>query len=293
MTPLQEEAPMTRFFALTVAAALTAGGVGFLIRPAVAAQDDAAAARQAGDQAAKRAADLPKASFPPGVQTKEVQNADGIRAPLAEASEAALTKGGFDDLVERLVDQDRNRIGDYADQEFTELDGIIDAVRKQWKDKYNDDFDVDDKKAFTKVVLMQGEIQDPNLVATHWPVPPVQAGAGEAVAAAERKPPPTDANNPDSNIEKGRDVALAVFPASHGLPQINVSLVREATGWRIDVPNNVTGPQLNAALSKHLTHIKDNAAQWPADVNEATTMVAHHVMMALYNLDMPGAQRQQ
>jgi hypothetical protein len=282
---------MTRFFALTVAAALTAGGVGFSLRPAVAAQDNAAA-QQAGDQAAKRAADLPKASFPPGVRVKEVKNADGIRKPIAEATEAALTKKGFDDLVERLVDQDRNRIGDYANQEFTELDGIVDAIRKQWKDKYGHDFDVEEEKAFTKVVLMQGEIQDPNLVATHWPVPPVQAAGGDAVAAgaAERKPPPTEPNNPDSNIEKGRDIALAVFPASHGLPQINVSLVRELPGWRIDIPNDVTGPQLNAALTKHLTHVKDNAAQWPGDVNDACAMVAHHVMMACYNLDVPRSQ---
>jgi hypothetical protein len=45
----------------------------------------------------------------------------------------------------------------------------------------------------------------------------------------------------------------------------------------------------DAALAKHLRHIQDNAAQWPADVNDATTMVPHHVMMAFYNLDMPGA----
>jgi hypothetical protein len=282
---------MRRFFAMSVAAALAAGGMAFLPRPAVAAQEDVVA-QQAGDQAAKRAADLPKASFPPGAKVKEVKNAEGMRDTLAEATEAALTKKGFDDLVERLVDQDRNRIGDYANQEFTELDGIVDAIRKQWKDKYGDAFDVDKEKAFTQVVLMQAEIQDPALVAANWPVAPVQGDAATA-GAAERKPPPADANNPDSNIEKGRDIALAVFPASHGLPQINVSLVRELPGWRIDIPNDVTGPQLNAALTKHLTHVKDNAASWPADVNQASMMVAHHVMMACYNVDMPGSQRKQ
>lgn len=278
---------MSRYFAWLVSASLAAGGLALLSSGARAAPDDARAQRS-GD---KSSAEVPKASFPAGVKVKEASSADGIRDTLETATQAALTKEGFDDLCERLVDQDKDRIGKYANQKFSELDGIVDQIRKDWKAKYNQDFKVDSKAAFTKVALYQGEIQDANALAANWPVPPMARESGGAVTAgaSERRQAqaPSDPNTRESKLTNGRDVAIAAFPASHGLPQINVSLVHELVRWHIDVPNNVTGPQINAALTKHLTAIKDHPDQWPGDVNDAEAMVAHHVMMALYNLDVP------
>ena len=69
---------------------------------------------------------------------------NNIYKSLAETTEAALTKGSFDDMTERFVEADRNRIGNFKDQKFDDLDGRVDAIRKDWKAKYNADFDVDD-----------------------------------------------------------------------------------------------------------------------------------------------------
>ena len=69
---------------------------------------------------------------------------NNIYKSLAETTEAALTKGSFDDMTERFVEADRNRIGNFKDQKFDDLDGRVEAIRKDWKAKYNADFDVDD-----------------------------------------------------------------------------------------------------------------------------------------------------
>src|SRR5262245_31362729 len=54
----------------------------------------------------------------PGASTRpahgpsaDAPDAEGIRDVVASASEASLTKGGFDDLVERIAKADRDRVG--------------------------------------------------------------------------------------------------------------------------------------------------------------------------------------
>ena len=280
----------------TVAAAIAAGAAAVSSRSSIAADEKDA-------QAASAAAASPTAaSLPAGVKPKDLgEEATAVRKTFTTITEAAVKKGGFDDAVERLVDADRNRIGKFAEQEFTTLDGRIDQIRKAWKDKYNDDFEAEEDEAFKQVAVIRGEIEDPQQVAGKWPVraattpagqddSAVTAGAGEPAAdgeAAKSKP------GLNTNLEKGRDVAIATVPASHGLPQLNVSLIHEAGGYRVDVPDTVTGQQLHDKLLAHLTHLGDNANQWPADKNDAAMMFAHHVLMAAYGLDVPkGEQRQ-
>ena len=92
----------------------------------------------------------------------------------------------------------------------------------------------------------------------------------------------------DVNLEKGRKVAVADIPAALGLPEVRASLIHEKTGkWRFDIPNNVTGQMLHDNLMKHLNAIADHPEQWPADQDAAYGMVGHHVLMALYSVDMP------
>jgi hypothetical protein len=55
------------------------------------------------------------------------------------------------------------------------------------------------------------------------------------------------------------------------------------------VPNNITGEKLKNNLAKHLTHVKDKA-MWPSDKNDAAAMIAHHVLMAAYNVDLPKSE---
>lgn len=282
---------MNRYSKWTLAAWICAGTIAFHTTPAFPADDETKKSSEATAGGA---------TLPAGIKAREAEDSNDIHKTFQGVAEAALTKGGFDDVVERLVDQDRNRIGNYAEKEFDDLDGIVAAIGKAWKDKYGDDFELEPNEALKAVALIRGEIEDPKAVAAHWPVKAVAPAAGEsdavAAGAAEQAERENEKGNPDpnlnSNIEKGRDVAIATIPASHGLPAIHVSLIREAQGWRIDVPNNVTGEQLKNNLAAHLTRIKDSADQWPADKNDAAAFVAHHVLMAAYNVDVP-AQRPQ
>jgi hypothetical protein len=74
-----------------------------------------------------------------------VMDLNNVYKTVGSAAEAALTKGGFDDLVERFVKADRDRIGNFKDQKFDDLDGRAESFRKDWKAKYNADFAIGDK----------------------------------------------------------------------------------------------------------------------------------------------------
>jgi hypothetical protein len=55
--------------------------------------------------------------------------------------------------------------------------------------------------------------------------------------------------------------------------------------WKIDVPDDVTGQMLYDNVLKHLTMADEQKDKWPADENEAYRLVAHHVLMAVMNVD--------
>jgi hypothetical protein len=294
--------------------------------------DDAqrAAAHAAGDLA-----------LPAGAKAKEADKATDYTSIIANETEEALDKGNFDNLINGLVDQDRNRLGSGKDLDRSKLDGRIDSLRQALKAKYGDDsFDVHHDKLFTDAKIVRGEIQDPNQFAQNWPVAnnasdALKAGAtdnlkgtqpGDAKATDanratassgddkstasvkvgdttvsgqvkqdDAKPAGSKVVDDDTrtqgNIQEGRDFAVLQIPASHGLPVVNVSMIRELTGWKIDIPNNRSVQQVHDDLLKHLTMIGDNQAAWPADKDDAKAMIAHHVMMALYGIDANPAQK--
>jgi len=239
------------------------------------------------------------AALPAGITSQPYQvDNDDVYDTFEDLTKAAVKRGTFPDAVERLVDQDRNRIGKDMPKEFGALEAQIARVSAAWTQKYNDsEVNVSDED-FRTVPVVRGEVQDPKQVASNWPLPAVTASAGGAEgdavqAAASEEKTTNDKPDLDSNIEKGRNVAIATIPASHGLPALNVSLIREAKAYRIDAPNTLTGQRLNDNLVKHLTHVADNAAQWPTDRREAARMLTHHVLMAVYDVDVPAGQQKQ
>src|SRR5690606_9170699 len=72
---------------------------------------------------------------------------EGIRDVLAQVPEAALTEDGFDDLVERLVDADRNRIGQFIKDrdDFAELNRKAQQIGQMFQAKYGAEFDIADE----------------------------------------------------------------------------------------------------------------------------------------------------
>jgi hypothetical protein len=200
-----------------------------------------------------------KVTLPAGITQKEADNAEAIRDVLGQVAETSMTKGGFDDLVERLVDADRNRIGNYAEEKFETLDGRIAQLQKAFHDKYNVEFDIKDEEKVFKpemVAIVQGEITNPALLA-NWPLEQKTMGTGAGGTDKPATKPAgegtvkenvaggglvRDADTPaDRNLDKGREVAVLLFPASHNLPELRVSLIREMpANWRIDIPTALT-----------------------------------------------------
>ena len=276
-------------------------------RTAERAEDRAEARQEAKEDARERAAEAREdardaaqvrqaaVKFPAGIKAAPDANDVGdVRNTLDSITKAALTEDGFDDLVERLVDQDRNRIGqnDFTDQKFADLNAKAAQLRQAYRAKYGADFTIAPEKAFSMVPVVQGEIDDPKVVAGNWPIKAAMTAGGGAAAPAAGEAQTAGAAQAgkseaglDSNVEAGRNVAVATFPKSHGLPALNVSLMKELGGYRVDVPNTVTGQQLKDNLSKHLDHLIQGADQWPKEAWQAQTAIAHHILAGVYGVE--------
>ncbi|CAN5524369.1 hypothetical protein BH09PLA1_BH09PLA1_34250 [soil metagenome] len=205
-----------------------------------------------------------------------------VRTLLANATEAAVSKDGFDNLVRRFVDADRDRISknDLNDADWAKLNGRIDQFRKDWKAKYNQDFDIEKEELVynDQFRIVRGEI------------------GNEAQPAAGKMDPgkPDTSPGPESdklgggdvNRDPGRNVAKVTFPASHGMPVLYIPLINEFPSmWKIDVPDQVDGRKLYNNLLEQLTFADEHKAMWPADVNDAYRAISHHVFCAI--LDQP------
>jgi len=216
-------------------------------------------------------------------------DAEDIRETVKEVTQAALTKGGFDDLIERFVDADRNRLGKdgFSEKDHPQLDGLIAQIQKDWKAKYNQDFKIADKEAVYNSMfasIVQSEIpgsNDARLAADR----PAVTDPGQMPA----RPDNQRVAGGDTNREAGRNIATINVAASHNMPMLMIPMVHEAPdSWKIDVPDSFTVEQLHDNLMKHLTMVKDMKDQWPADPNEAYRAVTHHVLMAVMNTSDTG-----
>jgi len=245
------------------------------------------------------------ADLPAGIQKATKDDSEDIRSALARVTEAVMSKN-FHEIREKLVDADRNRLKD-LNKEDTTFAGRIDQIRKDWKAKYNQDFDVPHKIAFGPdfkgFTIVQGEIANPALL-SNWPVDNKSkaslkvgdnnvgaelktSGAGtSATATGARDETNKPGNKPgDRNLEKGRNVAIVNFPEMHGAPELTASLIHELPDqWRFDIPDNIDSMKFYQNLLAHMTAFGDMKDQWPADVNEAYRLATHHVLEAIYDL---------
>jgi len=250
------------------------------------------------------------ADLPAGIQKATKDDSEDIRASLADLSEAVMSKS-FHRVRNKLVDADRNRLKDLNDNDAA-FAGRIEQIRKDWKAKYGKDFDVEHKIAFGQdfkgFTIVQGEIANPALL-SNWPVDnKSKAGAGgslkvgdtkiegnlnaggnaaNATATGARDETNKSGNKPgDRNLEKGRNVAIVSFPAAQGAPELTASLIHELPDqWRFDIPDNIDSMKFYQNLLAHMTEFGEMKDQWPTDANEASRMISHHVLEALY--DMP------
>jgi hypothetical protein len=295
---------------LFLAAAVMLGGV-LLVMPAGAQDAGNAmdrAAERTGD-ALRRAGDAISGSTTKPADQAMAPDVEDIRETLKEVTQAALTKGGFDDFVERFVDADRNRLGKdgFPSKDHTELDGRIAQLQKDWQSKYNQDFRIADKEAVFNtafVRIMQGEIPESARLAGERTGASGTLNVGTTgvnasgtlntgTTATGTVGARTDADKVaggDTNREPGRNIATVSVAASHGLPAFNVPMIHEFPDrWKIDVPDDLTAQQLHDNLLKHLTKLNEQKDQWPTDSKDAYQMACHHVLMACMNVGKHGA----
>lgn len=219
---------------------------------------------------------------------RTISHAGAMRDTLASITEAAFTRGGFNDVVERLVDMDRNRIGndDLNENDLETLDGRVAQLRKAWETKYGQDFDISENRVYAPLAFAQGRITDPAAFASEWPVNATAMKPGDDVQTAAGAVV-TDRVEDQANIDEGREIAVVRVPAELGMPALNVSMIDEAFGWKVDAPNTLSGRALHDNLLKHLTYMGENVDKWPADVNDAYRAATQHVLMAVYGVDVP------
>jgi hypothetical protein len=222
-------------------------------------------------EAIQRGADKLTGATQPSADAIQPSDQTGILIVLREVTDAAMTKGGFDDMVERFSDADRARLNkdQFTKQDHATLDGRVAQFQKDWQAKYNQQFKITDAKTvFNDETLVAGNPND------------------NARLASERQQP--GAAPADQNRNEGKKMVFVIFPAANGLPETRVPFVQESMGrWKIDVPDSYSAQQIHDNVLKQLTTSDENKTQWPADANDAYENVAHRVFIALINPDAP------
>ncbi len=231
-------------------------------------------------------------TLPAGVTPRVLNEEEDMAEALAALTEAALTQGGVDDVVERLVDQDRNRLGQeiggwLTARDYPSFDRAVERFQAAWRAKYNREFGINDQGGLSgSLVFIEGEIAQPQAVAAHWPVPLISSRGGDAQQAAARMPrdpaKATEAQDGSSNIQAGRNVAVVAIPGVAGMPGMNLSMLQEfPDAWKLDIPNHVTGEVLVSHLVTTINDLTADAAQWPADESQAKSVVMYKLLAAV------------
>jgi hypothetical protein len=222
-------------------------------------------------------------ALPGGLNIVKNTKTEDMTETLESATENAVKAGEFDDVVGKMVDQDRDRIGDFKDKKFADLDAQANKFQQAWKSKYGHDFDIDRSQTFSNVSAAEGEIQDPAKVLKDWPVNP-KSGAGHHMNNRPQEPLNHETKT-QGNIAKGTEIGVVHLPRAGNGSALYVSMLDEAGGWKIDVPNNRTGQQIHDDLLKNLTKLNDHQSDWPSDETAASRVVVNCVISAIYGVD--------
>jgi len=237
-------------------------------------------------------------SLPAGIEVKNLNSDKAIERAFKDVTDDAMNKTGFDNLVDRLVDEDRTRIKkSFASGSLNNIDGsknqrltdLIADIEGTWKSKYNQGFSLDVGKTYTKDFfhIQTGEVIDANQLVGKWPVDAaINATKGGKLTPQEAQDTKGKVYGGTVNLEKGRNVAIVHVMSSPGFSGLNASMIHEAGGWKFDVPNDVTAQTLYDNLCKNLSYFDQRKEKWPTDVNEAYREMTHLVVASLYQVPL-------
>jgi len=262
----------------------------------------------------------PATETPSGQTTVDTKTATAIQARLAKTINSALTRDGFDAVVGDLAKPDRDRITAEHFTDLTTLNGNIDQFRKDWRDKYNQDFDIQ-SATLDGLPIYQGADKDHARV---W-LSSFQKGGSNNRTMDQPNTPSGLKDNPgaqgdtngqgNANAQGKQDTITAKTgeygndnPASSDLNNktmgdnamggnaTNVTNAQALTivnegglgnMWRLTTPGTLSARQLSDSLGTHIKILCDNKASWPSDVKEGYWKVSHHVLTAIANPTAP------
>ena len=166
-----------------------------------------------------------------------------IYGVLGNVAEDSLDKGNFDDLVSNLAAPDQERIG------------------KQFANQTFADLDarIDQLQKDFKAKYNDGFGLNDSKVFENWAKVQKSGETGD------------------------KTMVNVMLPASHGMPELTIPMVKDNQSFRIDAPDQVTGEQLKQNLQNHLAEASNMKEQWPANKLEAQRAIVHHILMGVMN----------
>ncbi len=213
-----------------------------------------------------------------------------IHSVLGTVAEKSITKDGNTGVADQFAKADRERLDQNKDalKNDDTLNGRIAEFQKDWKAKYNSDFEIkDNDKVFNVAFASIDEM--PADAAARTASGTVAGDAVNGSAAAPATPPPAAGDTANATADNVKDTAqgaaIVHIPASHGMPAIDVPFVYESGKWRINIPDTVDSAKLKSNIQTALTDLDEKKDQWPADVDDGYRAVTHRLLLAIF--DMP------
>jgi hypothetical protein len=225
---------------------------------------------------------------PPALPTgvKPISNVlmGNMTAVLKSAAENAVEPGNFDEMINTLVDAERDRIGTFKNKKFTDLDEQARKFQKAWLEKYKRRFEIDATQTFANASGAQGLVDNAKQAQANWPVS-AQSGAARSAAAPKRAPRSRKGRKKTPTpTYYGPPVGVVHLLKAGGAPALFVSMVDESGDWKIVIPSGRTGQQIHDDLLKKLTVLNDDPQKWPDNRIDAGRMVLNTVLSALYGV---------
>jgi hypothetical protein len=227
--------------------------------------------------------------LPDGFVEKNEDADGGVKSTLAGLTQRAVTKDSYDSwfssFLSELDKRDKARAEEFKGADQAHLNALIGQIQTEWRNKYNADFDVNNKNLVfnDQFRIVQGEVSDTAVASNNWPCSGVAGRASLASSSTEQQ----DLNK--KSLDNGTAVAIIRFPAAQGLPDMDVSMIyKTLSGWYVDVPADRTGENIYNDLTEHLDFISSHTDEWPNDVNEGYRMVSRQVIAALYGVPSHG-----
>jgi hypothetical protein len=238
--------------------------------------------------------------LPDGITAKDLNSDKAVERAFKAVTEDAMSKTGFDNLVSRLVVQDKDRItksltsgslNNINGSKNQKLTDVIASLDGAWQAKYNQKFSIDIAKVYTPdyIHIQTGEVADADLLVGKWPVAPtIMSGNAGNLTQSDADKAKAHMFGSDVKLEKGRNVAVAQFQTTQSFSGLNASMIHEAGGWKFDIPNTIDAHKLYDNVVNNLTALDNSRTSWPDDVNEGYRRFTQAVVAALYDAPYPG-----